>query len=188
MKIVKVDLDAFSNEAKAEIARKTNNNAILQYLAKDESEMVRKAVADNEHLQPEILRKLSRDKEWPVRAAVAHNVGATLQILKCLANDNEFYVRMVARGNPKLLCEDLYVFLNDEDEDQDVRRKIAKSTYATKEQLHILAYDRDFRVRELVAMNEKTAEDDIAKLTRDDVTSVRYAARRALNNIPTIQR
>ncbi len=187
MKIAKVDLDLLSIEAKTEIAKTTNNNAVLEYLAKDSSVMVKKAVADNVHSRCEILNRLSRDEDWTVRAAVAHNEGVSLQTLSRLASDDEFYVRMVAHGNPKMLCKSSSVLLNDEDEDQDIRRRIAHSTYATEKQLHVLAYDRDFRVRELVAMNEKTAEEDIVMLTRDSVTSVRYAARRRLNNLVDIE-
>ena len=87
------------------LAESTSDTSVLKTLAQDSKGMsswaVRKSVAENTNVTPEILLQLSDDEDWRVRRAVAENFKTNSEVFLKLSKDKEWYVREAVAKNAK---------------------------------------------------------------------------------------
>jgi hypothetical protein len=80
---------------------------LLQKLAQDADEGVRRDAAWNRSTPPEVLARLAQDADEGVRRGVAGNPNTPPEVLARLAQDAEVVVRRGVAENPNTLWEDL---------------------------------------------------------------------------------
>lgn len=129
----------------------------LAKLANDKSEEVRLNVAINNNTMPELLDKLSKDKDLDVRSAVSEHENVTPEILDKLAGDENGIVRLNVAKNKKTKSETLDKLSGDDN--VQVRMNVAQNKNTSVEALKKLAQDIDYNVKKSVIENENaTAE------------------------------
>lgn len=130
-------------------------------LSKDDSELVRRGIAENEMTPHEILLTLVVDIcEW-VRLSVisAGFEGRSEVYFRLLRNDPSRAVREEVAINP--LCPlDLMQSIA-EGKDQLMRRSLAQNHAAPKSILEILARDEDYEVAELAGVNMQRKKESL---------------------------
>ena len=145
---------------------------VLRKLAEDEDRYVREAVAKNPRTHTEVLRKLAKDENWVVRHGVVRNPRTPAEILMRLADDKDMDVRSAVAKNPRTPAEALMKMAGDEN--CIVKNAVAGNPNAPTEVLMRLAKDGDEYVREAVADNPRTPIEALRKLAEDENKSVKY--------------
>lgn len=90
------EISKMSEDERENLAYSTSDVEILNVLANDESEFVRKAVAENKNAPTETLALLAKDEKGYVRWAVAKNINTPVDVLEKLAKDKNKMVSEVA--------------------------------------------------------------------------------------------
>ena len=108
-----------------------NNNAspeILEELADDKDEDVRRAVAKHPNATADILRKLAKDGDVNVRWEVVHNPNTPAEALRKMAEDGSLEVRWEVAGNPNTPADILMKLADDKNKDvkEVAKRKLQK--------------------------------------------------------------
>ena len=151
-----------------------NNNTspeMIEELAEDEDNDVRKEVAYNPKTPVDILRKLAGDENEHVRWGAIRNPNTPADILRELAEDKDERMRYEVARNPNTPIDILIKLA--EDEDEDVRIAVAKNPNTTADILMRLAEDEDWRARQAVADNSRTPVEILMKLAEDEDEWVR---------------
>ncbi len=191
--------------SRMKLAEDSDSEEILRLLAKDESYLVRRYVADNPDSPKDILSMLAqdedtivrtladinredssidniellaRDKDPKVRRAVAESRTTPEHILKLLARDKDVNVRDSVVWNTNTPIEAIELLARDKN---SVVRAYAVRRVSSESLLEKLADDRNAEVREEVALNTHTPAEVLRKLVNDTNKYVRDAASRNPN-------
>ena len=145
--------------------------AVLDKLATDEVDLIRRNVASNPNTSEATLLKLTNDSYLAVLCAALQNPNCTSNILNLLiSNGDELLRRRIATNTQDI---DILSILVD-DENADVRYEVAINPHTTSELLHKLVSDSDRFVRREVASSQNTSEEDLAYLSEDPDRDVRW--------------
>lgn len=126
---------------------------------------VRKAAAENPSAPPDLLQKLAQDSDDDVRRAVGGNLSSGMQILKRLAEDTYYpNVRAAVAGNPSTLPQVLEHLAGDEH--ASVRKAVATNPAASTEALEQLIGDAYRTVRQVAAEHPSVPEEVFQLLRR----------------------
>lgn len=106
---------------RSEVAKKTNNQDILRYLAKDKDWWVQSKVAENEKTPPDVLEELSKHIKWEVREEVAKNANTAEDTLEALSFDKDEEVYFALALNIKTSTSILERLMEKEMSTQDKR-------------------------------------------------------------------
>ena len=148
---------------------------VLEKLARDSRLSIREMVASHPNTPPRILDKLARDEFWDVKGAVSQNPHAPGTALSYLVEiEGEFKYPISARRDAPLSTLEFLAT----DEDEHVRRNVAKNPNTPPNVLKILARDELAPVRCAVAMNPRTPLQILQDLLQDENDEVREGARK----------
>jgi 3-methyladenine DNA glycosylase AlkC len=148
-------------------------DVILDKLAKDKDEDVRKAVAANPNTSMASLKLLAREEDKWIRFAVACNLNTSIALLTLLAEDEMSLTRKAVAENPNTPVHLLTQLAQDKDE--WVRRNVAENPNTPVMLLKLLAKDEDYLVLRGVARNPNTPKASLALLARDKNEYIRKA-------------
>lgn len=161
---------------RSEVAKKTNNQDILRYLAKDKDWWVQSKVAENEKTPPDVLEELSKHIKWEVREEVAKNANTAEDTLEALSFDKDEEVYFALALNIKTSTSILERLMEKEMSSQDKRELcvlIAMNPNLSEELFKQFAKSPDYRLREAVASNENIPANLLSVLARDNRNDVR---------------
>lgn len=139
-------------------------------LAESQDWRVRHRLAANPTASPNVLHKLVRDEDVDVRKEVAQNPRSSVKSRRLLCSDESPEVRAISvalTDDPKVLDAAA------NDDDADVRRKVAANGAASVEALRSLASDTSAEVRTEIARREALPDDIVMRLAADAVDDVR---------------
>lgn len=163
---------------RSEVAKKTNNQDILRYLAKDKDWWVQCKVAENEKTPPDVLDELSKHIKWEVREEVAKNASTAEDTLETLLFDKEDEVCFALALNIRTSTSILERLMERKMSTQDKRELcvlIAMNPNLSEELFKDFAKSSDYRLREAVASNENIPANLLSVLARDNRNDVREA-------------
>ena len=143
-----------SDDDRETLAKESVNPEELLLLASDESEVVRRYVADNENTPIPVLEKLSTDEISSVRSVVAGNPNTPLTVLETLSIHEFSSVRRKVAGNSNTSIPVLEKLSTDED--ADVRSEVAGNSNTSIFVLEKLSTDEVAKVKSRVAGNSNT--------------------------------
>lgn len=161
---------------RSEVAKKTNNQDILRYLAKDKDWWVQCKVAENEKTPPDVLDELSKHIKWEVREEVAKNASTAEDTLETLLFDKEDEVCFALALNIRTSTSILERLMEKKMSTQDKRELcvlIAMNPNLSEELFKDFAKSPDSRLREAVASNENIPANLLSVLARDNRNDVR---------------
>lgn len=161
---------------RSEVAKKTKNQDILRYLAKDKDWWVQCKVAENEKTTPDVLADLSKHSRWEVREEVAENANTAEETLETLSFDKDEEVYFALALNPKTSTSILEHLMEKKMSTQDKRELcvlIAMNPNLSEELFKDFAKSSDYRLREAVASNENIPANLLSVLARDNRNDVR---------------
>lgn len=161
---------------RSEVAKKTNNQDILRYLAKDKDWWVQCKVAENEKTPPDVLDELSKHIKWEVREEVAKNASTAEDTLETLLFDKEDEVCFALALNIRTSTSILERLMEKKMSTQDKRELcvlIAMNPNLSEELFKDFAKSPDCRLREAVASNENIPANLLSVLARDNRNDVR---------------
>lgn len=161
---------------RSEVAKKTNNQDILRYLAKDKDWWVQCKVAENEKTPPDVLDELSKHIKWEVREEVAKNASTAEDTLETLLFDKEDEVCFALALNIRTSTSILERLMEKKMSTQDKRELcilIAMNPNLSEELFKQFAKSPDYRLREAVASNENIPANLLSVLARDNRNDVR---------------
>lgn len=155
----------------------TTAPVILDQLASDNHETVRKAIAANSNTATATLEKLAIDRVLEVRMAVVKNPKASAHALNILADDVYEKVRKAVLRHPNLSGDALFklrkIIPTYNLESQ--LSKAAQNSSTSVEILKQMAQQQEWRVRAGVAKNPNVPIELLAELAMDSVGYVRQA-------------
>lgn len=99
-----IDLDAMDRYDRWELARETDDPALLARLAEDEDEDVQGEVAANKSTPVEVLEILAKSEDEDLQAAVARHPNVTTEVLDRMADncgDERYEMQLAVAQNPK---------------------------------------------------------------------------------------
>jgi hypothetical protein len=168
------NIETASFDKKLKVASSAGTpSQVLGKLAGDNSENIRRLVAENDSTPPEALAQLAQDRDGGVRSRVASNASTPPEALAQLAQDRDEQVRRSVALKDSTPPEALAQLARDRD--RDVRRAVANNTSTPPEALAQLAQDRDEQVRWSVASNPSTSPEALAQLAQERIIGIRYA-------------
>ena len=165
-----------SSYSRGEVAKKTKNQDIIRYLAKDKDWWVQCKVAENEKTPPDVLADLSKHSRWEVREKVAENANTAEETLEALSFDKDEEVYFALALNPKTSTSILEHLMEKKMSTQDKRELcvlIAVNPNLSEELFKDFAKSSDYRLREAVASNENIPANLLSVLARDNRNDVR---------------
>ena len=145
------------------------SSSLLEILAKDESVMVMKGVAENHRTPTQLLETLAKDER--VRGEVAQNPTINLALLESLSKDSSNVVRGCAAENSLTPLSILKTL--SKEKDIFVRKGVANNQNCDLQLLEMLAQDKNEKVRRAVAKNPKTSSNLLEILAKDKKEGVR---------------
>jgi hypothetical protein len=149
-----------SEKQKLELAKNPDTSSgLLEFLASDENEEVRRRVAENINTPPEILEQLATDKDPYVRWFVARNPNTQSEALELLAINNDFGeyhwgIHCGVANNPNTPLKTLELFVTHNN--GAVRYCVAGNPNTPTKILEVLVNDEFPNVRERAAENLKS--------------------------------
>jgi hypothetical protein len=144
-------------------------------LSGDDDKGVRMSVANNKNTPPDVLTRLASDEHYDVRMYVAQNPNTPLNILARLASDEDYGVRSNVARNPSTPPEALARLANDV---MAIKEIVAQNTNAPPDVLTRLASDKNGYIRSWVACNPSTPADALDRLANDGNQNVRVTVAR----------
>jgi Ni,Fe-hydrogenase III small subunit len=149
---------------------------VLEELSADSEAWVRTGVASNPSVSLEVLDALAKDAETSVRKAVARNPSTRVPVLEVLAVDKESSVRWEVAGNPSAPFRLLELLARDTG--SSVRAQVAENSNSPVPVLDMLAQDSEIAVRKAVAENPSTSKATLEVLAKDAEWSIRKSVAR----------
>jgi hypothetical protein len=149
---------------------------LLGRLAAGKDRDVREGVARNAGTRPEVLTRLGGDQHYEVRWGVAENPSTPPELLARLAGDQHPQVREGVAENPGTPLE--LLFLLARDNNRYVRIRVAKSPNTSRKLLAYLARDWDYYVRLEVVENASVPPKLLGRLAADKDPEVRAGVAR----------
>jgi hypothetical protein len=155
---------------------------IALLLSGDDDKVVRKQVAKNKRTPPGVLNRLASDKDRGVRVTVANNTSTPPLVLTRLASDKDFVVMSDATRNPNIPIEVLTRLASIPDH----VRAVALNTVTPVEILARIASDKDAVARVHVAGNPSTPAEVLTRLASDKGYDVRLSVTNNKNTPPDV--
>jgi hypothetical protein len=162
------------------VARRTDvSSTTLDYLAENEEEDVRRAVADNPSTHPETLDMLSEDFFMDVRLYVADNTNTPPETLESLLYDEDHEVAEFAAANRSLPMSALLAISDPNTTDDwttDVQAGAARNPSLPMERLDAATRHPHQYVRLYACLNPNVTTEMLARLMVDPHPYVRKEA------------
>jgi hypothetical protein len=153
-------------EVRRNVARHPSASAgTLELLAADSEAWVRADVASNPSAACDVLQALAGDLDEAVRAGVARNPATRVLVLEILARDSHPNVRWGVASNPSTPMQMLDFLAGDTE--SWVRTAVASNSATPGAVLDELANDSDVAVRETIAGNTSASRQALAALAED---------------------
>lgn len=153
------------------IAEMTDDEDLLDLLARDEVFWVREMVGQNKHASDELLLKLAEDDCASVRLSVGLRYELPESVARVFAQDSDPAFRAKLARESGFTVARLLVH----DEDEGVRKAVAGGFAVPEDVLAILAKDENEGVRVAVARSNFLPDDLAAQLAEDKSEQVRLA-------------
>lgn len=157
---------------------------VLEALAKDRYEDVRRYIAENPNTSGQVLKELANDQDDGVRRNVAGNPSTPFQALEWLAEDADGWIRKKVASNPSAHFSVLEAL--SKDRDAEVRCGVAGNSKTSSHVLAVLAKDKDENVRKNVAENPNVSQQILEGLTSISAREHEARAMFALNIVKRI--
>lgn len=133
-----------------------SSQAELRHFANHSTDVIRVAVAKNEHTPADVMARLSRDPSVEVRVTVASNAGTVPEFLDELSRDRSVRVRVAVAGHSEAWPHALDRLSRSKS--ANVRGAVATNLAAPKSVLQRLANDPDMEVCQRAATTLETVE------------------------------
>ena len=139
----------------------------------------------NKNTPVEILEELADDEDNDIRRNVAENPSTPVEMLVKLADDEYSDVREKVAENPNAPVETLVKLADD---DFSVKGKVAKNPSTPVETLVKLADDDSFGIQENIALNPRTPAEILVKLANNWLNVRKNVARNPNTPVATLEK